>query len=177
LFVIPLGLDTFAVSAALGVAGVAPASRLRISLVLASFEAAMPLIGLFVGHATGHAIGTIADYLAIVILAAVGGWILFGEDEREKERVAQVEGSRGLALAALGLSVSLDELAVGFTIGLLHLPILTAVVLIGAQAFLLSQLGLRVGARLNETVREGTERIAGLALIGLALLLLVEQST
>lgn len=69
----------------------------------------------------------------------------------------------------LGLSVSLDELAVGFTLGLLRLPTLLVVVPIGVQAFVLSQLGLRLGARVGSDVREGAERLAGLGLIALGL--------
>jgi hypothetical protein len=41
--------------------------------------------------------------------------------------------------------------------------------------FLLSQLGLRVGSRLSEKFREGAERVAGIALLGLAAFLLVEH--
>ena len=48
----------------------------------------------------------------------------------------------GLVLVALGLSISLDELAIGFTIGLLHLSLWVAIVLIGAQAFIVAQPGL-----------------------------------
>lgn len=56
LFVLPLGLDTFAVSAALGVAGLPKQQRLKISLLPPDFEMAMPVIGLLIGHALGHAI-------------------------------------------------------------------------------------------------------------------------
>ena len=41
--------------------------------------------------------------------------------------------------------------------------------------FLSSQLGLRLGSRLDETLRERAEQLAGLALLGLAILLIVEQ--
>ena len=78
-------------------------------------------------------------------------------------------------LLALGIPISLDELASGFTIGLLHLSLWLAVVLIGLQAFLFAQVGLRLGARLNETLRERAEQLAGLALFGLAMLLGVEK--
>jgi len=78
-------------------------------------------------------------------------------------------------LLALGIPISLDELASGFTIGLLHLSLWLAVVLIGLQAFLFAQVGLRLGARLNETLRERAEQLAGLALVGLAMLLGVEK--
>jgi len=68
----------------------------------------------------------------------------------------------------LGLSISLDELAIGFGLGLLHLPTLAALGLIGrAQAFLVAQLGLRLGRRVGETVREGAETLAGVGLIAI----------
>jgi manganese efflux pump family protein len=175
LFVIPLGLDTFAVAAALGFAGLPRQQRLRVSLLMSGFETAMPIVGLLAGRGLGHAIGGSANYVAIALLAVLGVWMLVGND-REEARGVQLGCGRGLfAVLALGVSISLDELAMGFTIGLLHLSLRLAVVLIGCQAFLLAQLGLRVGARLAGNVREGVERLAGLALLGLALLFLVEK--
>ena len=175
LFVLPLGLDTFAVSAALGVAGLPKQQRLRISLLLTGFEMAMPAVGLFVGHALGQVIGTAADYLAAAALFALGAWMIVSEEEGEATRVSALVANSGLALLALGVSISLDELAMGFTIGLLHLSLVIAVILIGAQAFLVAQLGLRLGSRLGEGTREAAEKIAGLALIGLGVLILAEK--
>lgn len=175
LFVLPLGLDTFAVSAALGIAGLPPKQRLKISLLLSAFEMAMPIVGLLVGHGLGHAIGGLADYLAAAALFALAGWMLRSGEDDESARVAALVGNSGVAMVALGVSISLDELAIGFTIGLLHLSIVLAVILIGAQAFLVAQLGLRLGSRLGQSARENAERLAALALAGLGLLVLVEK--
>jgi putative Mn2+ efflux pump MntP len=176
LFVLPLGLDTFAVSAALGMRGLPARERLRVSLLMSGFEMVMPVIGLLLGHALGHVIGDAADYVAIAVLALLGIWMLVHEDDDESERVAELAAGDGPVVLALGISISLDELAMGFTIGLLHLNLWLAVILIGAQAFLFSQLGLRLGARLSETLRERAEQVAGLALLGLAVLLAVEKA-
>jgi manganese efflux pump family protein len=173
LFVLPLGLDTFAVAAALEMRGLPPRARLRVSLLMSSFE--MPVVGLLVGHALGKLVGDAAEYLAIGVLAVLGAWMLLHEDEAESEMVGQLASGHGPVLLALGLSISLDELAIGFTIGLLHLSLWLAVILIGTQAFLFAQIGLRLGARLNETLRERAEQLAGLALLGLAFLLVVEK--
>lgn len=175
LFVLPLGLDTFAVSAALGMRGLPRQQRLRVSALMSGFEMAMPLVGLVAGHALGHLVGSAADYIAVAVLALLGAWMLLHEEEDESERVAQIAGGHGLVLLALGVSISLDEFAIGFTIGLLHLSLWLAIVLIGAQAFLFAQLGLRLGAHLNETLRERAEQLAGLALLGLAVLFLTER--
>jgi manganese efflux pump family protein len=175
LFLLPLGLDTFAVSTALGVAGLPKQQRLKISLVLSGFEMVMPVIGLLVGQALGHAIGSAADYVAAATLIALGLWMLVNEEEDEAGKVSALVSNSGLALFALGVSISLDELAMGFTIGLLHLPIVWAVILIGAQAFLVAQLGLRLGARLGAAAGEAAEKVAGLAMIGLGIVVLVEK--
>jgi putative Mn2+ efflux pump MntP len=175
LFVLPLGLDTFAVAAALGMGGLPPQQRLRVSLVMSSFEMAMPVVGLLLGHALGHLVGGAADFVAIGLLALLGLWMVVHEEEDEGEKVAQLAGRQGLVLLALGISISLDELAIGFTIGLLHLSLWLAVVLIGAQAFLFAQIGLRLGAQLNATLRDRAEQLAGLALLALALLLGIEK--
>jgi manganese efflux pump family protein len=174
LFILPLGLDTFAVSAALGASRASKRERLRISLVLSGFEMAMPVIGLLLGRGLGSAIGSVADYIAIAVLAGVGAWMLVVEDD-ETDKLGELSSRHGLALVALGVSISLDELAMGFTIGLIGLSIWLAVSLIGLQAFLVAQVGLRLGARLSERSREAAEKLAGAALIGLAVLLLAEK--
>lgn len=170
--VLPLGLDTFAVAAALGVMGAE--RRFRISLLLSSFEAGMPLIGLALGVPLGRAIGGGADFVAIGVLLAFGLYTLIGSEAGE-ERLARFASLRGPAVLLLGVSVSLDELAIGFTLGLLRLPVVLVIALIAAQAFVLAQLGLRLGGRLSVRFREGAERLAGVALAGLAIALLVQK--
>lgn len=84
--------------------------------------------------------------------------------------------SAALALGGLTrrerLTVSLDEIAVGVTGGLLRVPVLLT---IGGQAFVVIQLGLRLGGRLSEGPREGAERLAGAVLPGLGLVLPAEH--
>ncbi len=175
LFVLPLGFDTFAVSAALGIRGLPARERLKASLVMSGFELVMPVIGLLLGHGIGTAIGAVADYVAAGALVVLGSWMLLSDEDGEAENVASLSQRGGLALIGLGISISLDELAMGFAIGLLHLPIVLAVILIGVQAFVVAQLGLRLGAQLGPAAREWAERLAGIALIGLAILIVVEK--
>jgi putative Mn2+ efflux pump MntP len=175
LFVLPLGFDTFAVAAALGVQGLPAKERLKASLLMSSFEMAMPVVGLLLGHGLGAAIGGVADYIAAAALLALGGWMLVADEGDEGEKISALSSRGGLALIGLGISISLDELAMGFTIGLLHLSIVLAVVLIGIQAFAVAQLGLRLGARLGEAAREWAEKLAGAALVALGILILAEK--
>jgi putative Mn2+ efflux pump MntP len=173
--ILPLSLDTFAVAAALGAVGVVPARRLRIALLFTAFEAGMPLVGLALGAPLGHAIGASADYVAVGVLIAFGIYTLLSGERDEPERLGTLGQLHGIGAILLGVSISLDELAVGFTFGLLRLPVVPVIVLIAVQAFVAAQLGLRLGARLSEHLRERAERLAGAALTALGVVLLVEK--
>ncbi len=74
-------------------------------------------------------------------------------------------------LLLTGLSVSLDELAVGFALGVLHVPLGPALIYIAIQAFALTFVGLLIGQRLGKRLGERAELAAGvvLALLGVAI--------
>jgi manganese efflux pump family protein len=164
--VLPLGLDTFATCAALAVGGLSAQRRMRTWMLFTAFEAGMPLVGLAIGRPLGSAIGSAANYVAIAVLLALAVHML---RETEDERAHSALPHRGgLVTVALALSASLDELAIGFTLGLLRLPVLPVIALIAVQAFLISQLGMLVGERIGERVRSGAVRLAGAALLLLA---------
>jgi putative Mn2+ efflux pump MntP len=169
LLVVPLGLDTLAAAAALGLRPAARRERVRVGAVLAGFEMAMPIVGLLAGRGLGHALGGTAESVAAGLLITVGVWMLLG-DERG---VAGAGELRGVPLVLLGLSVSLDELALGLVIGLVGVPLLPALVLVGIQAFVLSQVGFALGARIGGRLREGAERLAGAALVALGAAFLI----
>jgi manganese efflux pump family protein len=175
-FVLPLGLDSFAVAAAIGAVQLTTLrQRLRVSLVFMIFEGGMPLIGLGLGTALARGIGHVANYLAAAAVIAIGAWMLLAGEGDDEEKARHLTGSHGLALIALGISISLDELAVGFTIGLARLPLTAVIVAIAVQAFLAAQLGLALGARMGERWRERAEQVAGIGLILLGAYLVIEQ--
>jgi putative Mn2+ efflux pump MntP len=176
-FVLPLGLDSFAVAAAIGAAGkLTERDRWRIAGLFVVFEAGMPLIGLAAGAPLARAIGDTANYVAAGAVIAIGAWMLLhGESEAEEQKAERLISARGAAMLGLGISISLDELAIGFSLGLTHLPLIPVIVGIGVQAFLAAQLGLRLGTRVAERHREAAERLAGIVLVSLGLFLIIER--
>jgi putative Mn2+ efflux pump MntP len=164
--VLPLGLDTFAASAALGIGGLSTRERMRASLLFTAFEAAMPLVGLAIGRELENAIGTAADYVAIGVLLALAIHLLVGGEDRMEP--GSLLGRGIPASIVLGLSISLDELAIGFTLGLLRVPLVPVFALIALQAFIAAQVGMRVGQRIGQRVPERAEHVAGVVLAVLA---------
>jgi len=174
-FVLPLGLDSFAIAAALGTAALPAWQRWRISVIFVIFEAGMPLIGLAAGAPLAHAIGGIADYLAAAALLSVGAWMLLADDDSEAGKAKDLLSKRGIAVISLGLAISTDELAIGFSLGLTRLPAATVIAAIAVQALLASQIGLAIGGRIGERWRERAERLAGAALAALGAFLIISK--
>ena len=174
--VLPLGLDTFGVALALGIAGLPGDQRVRVALLFAGFEAAMPLVGVALGAPIGNAAGAAADYLAGAVLIGLGVYVLSSGKDEPDRALSLTEGGL-FGAVVLGVSISLDELAIGFSAGLLRLPLVPLVVAIAVQALAVTLLGVHLGSRVGERWRESAERVAGAALIALGSTLLILRAT
>jgi putative Mn2+ efflux pump MntP len=151
--ILPLALDTFALSAALGIAGIPPNRRFRTSLVLTGFEAGMPILGALAGAAVGEVVGKFAGWTAIAFLLIAGVLLLRpGDEEKEASRLKLLARAQGISLAA-------------------------AVIWIAVQAFVAAQPGMRIGHRVGEELRERAEKAAGGLLILMAIVLFLVRVT
>jgi putative Mn2+ efflux pump MntP len=164
LFVLSLGVDTLVVAASLGAAG--RGARLRLALAFAAAEAAMPLVGLVAGRVAGAAVGRVAPALGGLGLLALAIWLW--RYDRDDVALARPEAVAGWGVLVAALSISLDELAAGFSIGLVGVPVVLTLALVAAQSFAFTLVGLTYGARLRPYLGERAERAAAgaLALVG-----------
>jgi manganese efflux pump family protein len=105
----------------------------------------------------------------------VGVWMLVSGDDDE-DAAGRMAWAHGLAVIALGVSISMDELAIGFSLGLTRLPVVPVIVAIAVLALVASQLGLALGAAVGERFREHAEQVAAIALIALGGYLIAERA-
>lgn len=205
LFLLPLGLDTLGVSLGLGIKGSAMLPRnegarspaiplwLRSALLFALAETIMPLVGLAIGYTASVLISGIMNIIGALLLIAVGGWEVAEEIlERYRKRYAvqPLAGARKPARFSwrqqllLALSVSLDELAVGFSLGAFTARLgkgaavspLALCAYIGIQGLFMAVIGITSGSMLRRRLhwlQEWCEMISGMLLIGLGIWLLV----
>jgi putative Mn2+ efflux pump MntP len=162
-----LGIDNLLLSTAIGTSGVK--NRIRLSLIFACFEGLMPAIGLLAGTVLSTWIGDWAFLIGLLAMAGLGVYLLIEDDEEPPIG----EALKGWGLLLTGLSISIDELAVGVSFGLLDFPVWTTLAFLAIQAFVFTYLGLAFGAKLKPWLGEAAEKIAGVVLIAAALLLAV----
>ncbi|SEB45602.1 manganese efflux pump [Paenibacillus sp. GP183] len=169
--VLSLGIDTLLISTSLGV--IKTKGKLKIAVVFACAETIMPLIGLFIGKGAGQLVGNWASLIGGLLLIGVSIWLIFFEDEEEEEKLER--NLIGWTLIMTALSISLDELAVGFSIGLVGVPVALTIFLIALQAFFFTFLGLTFGSKFKPYMDEWSEKIAGLVLGLLGLWIIIES--
>jgi putative Mn2+ efflux pump MntP len=172
-----LGLDTFAVALGLGIKRLPRDRWLRIGLTFAVFEGLMPAVGLAIGRSLTTALGDVAAYAAGAILIALGAWEIreaFEHDDGDDGKAPDLSLTRSTVL--LGLSVSLDELAVGFALAVVGVSLVFALTYIALQALAVTFLGLAMGARLGKRLQERAELVAGVLLVVLGIGIVVTTS-
>ena len=174
---VSLGLDTLAVSIGVGVARLPRSAWLRLGLTFAAFEGGLPIIGLLVGRRLGPEIGDLATYLAAALLFVVGLLAIREalDDETAEPLLPPAMAWRPLVLT--GLSIGLDELGIGFSLGVLGVSLGPALAYLAVQAFALTLLGLFIGERTGERLGERAELASGIALIAIALALALNEAT
>jgi putative Mn2+ efflux pump MntP len=167
-----VGLDNFAAAIGIGLAGVDARTRLRVAVVFGLFEAGMPIVGLLIGHGVEHSFGRTTRYVGGALLVAAGLWILWEarhavEGDERTPQPGQQPMMR-LVLTALGLSI--DNLVVGFGLGVTKTPLALALIVFAVVSVGLSLAGLEVGRRLGARLQRRSDELAAVVLIAVGIL-------
>ena len=176
LFLVAVGLsmDAFAVSVCKGLS--VPKVQLKHSLIcglyFGLFQALMPLLGWLLGVQFQTMITSIDHWIAFVLLAIIG--INMIRESRDQEEEVDCSFTPR-AMLPLAVATSIDALAVGVTFAFLKVLILPAVTFIGVTTFLLSSVGVRVGAVFGARFRSGAELAGGVILVLMGLKILLEH--
>ncbi len=169
---IALSMDAFAVAVCYGLA--LGGNRLRAALLVGvffgGFQGLMPLLGGLAGSLLAALVAAAAPALAFVLLAAVGGKMLYDARRNDCPVIHRIAL---LPLTMLAIATSLDALAVGFSLTLLGLPILLPALCIGLTTFVIAAGGVWLGTLCGSRLQRAARAAGGLILILLGLRLLL----
>ncbi|HEY8741000.1 MAG TPA: manganese efflux pump [Candidatus Dormibacteraeota bacterium] len=156
------GLSNFGGAVGLGVLPLTRRHRLEILGSFVGMEILMPVLGLFVGSRTAVAVGARANLFAGIVLILIGVYTLW--ETRKETRDLEIPVKRR-TIILLAVALSLDNLVVGFGLGLLNAPVLLAAGFMGLSSLVLTVIGLELGKRLGKHLGERSELFSGLVLI------------
>lgn len=145
----------------------------------------VPLIGLNLGLVVGKFLGVWASRLGAVILAYIAvDFIIKGYRESRPRSYTFKEGKSIITqtndsyrenwgnMLLLGISVSIDALTVGFSLGTFKMPIFITVIIMGMVAAIMTLLGFLGGRMFSRLVGSYAQMAGGLVLAALAIKLL-----
>lgn len=162
---VSLALDAVSVSIAGGIEVTHAKAKhaLRVALFFGVFQAIMPLLGWFVGQTVTVIVTTSAPWIAFFLLSAIGIVMIREAREEEKEEKRSILSNKTLFL--LAIATSIDAFIVGISLGLIKIPLVLSVLIIGVITFVLSLVGFLFGSHLNRYFEGKLGIIGGVALI------------
>lgn len=166
------GLSNFGGAVGLGVLPITRRHRVEIALVFFAMEFLMPVLGLLLGARLAGGIGSRASLAAGLVLIGIGIYTLW-ETRRETRDLTIPIRRRTVVLLAIALS--LDNLVVGFGLGLLGAPVAVAAGFMGLSSLVLTIIGLELGRQLGKRVGERAELFSGSVLIAAGIFVLIHR--
>ncbi len=172
-----LSMDAFAVSVCKGLS----AGRVKVKHMLCAgawfgaFQAAMPLLGYFLGASFHAYIESFDHWIAFVLLALIGANMLREAFSEEAEKPA--DASFGVkTMFIMAVATSIDALAVGIALAMEEKTnIWLSIAVIGGVTFAFSAAGVKLGSVFGEKYEKKARAAGGVILILIGLKILLEH--
>ena len=165
-----LSLDNFRASIALGTLPFSRGRAVQVALTFGLLDGLGPLAGVLLGRYFGQAIGPIADHVGPAVMGVYGLYLL----ARALRTEAPEELDNPWALLGIPLSLSLDNLLAGTSLGLLGFPPVLSATTFAAITALMSFVGLYLGRAAGRLIPIRSDLLSGIALIIMAIVLALE---
>ena len=174
-----LAMDAFAVSVTNGMCyrHLGKKQAVATSVTFGVFQAGMTAIGYFAGRFMSEAIARFDHWIALILLGAIGGSMLF-EAVREIRHPHLCDPNKDFSLRVLliqGVATSIDALAVGIGLAVLQTDIWQAAALIGLITLLVSYLGCLLGKKFGEWLGSSAKILGGFILIIIGVKIFLEH--
>lgn len=171
-----LAADAFTVSVTSGllIQRIKLNKALKIALFFGGFQALMPILGWLIGLSFREWIVEIDHWVVFGVLGYIGGKMIYeavwGDDETVAFNPLEFYTLLGLAIAT-----SIDALATGLGLAVIHTSIFMAAALIGIITFTLSLIGVFLGHKLGDILSTKADIVGGVILIAIGSRILWEH--
>ncbi|MDF2717780.1 MAG: putative rane protein [Paenibacillus sp.] len=168
---IALGMDAFSLGIGIGLRGIRLLDIVKISFVIGVFHIIMPLMGMFMGQYVGSLLGNVATMTGGALLVLLGAHMIFSSFKGPEMPSFDHRTLWGLLFFAL--SVSVDSMSVGVSLGLFATDLLFTVLMFGAFGGAMSVFGLLLGRKAGNWIGEYGEALGGVILLAFGIRFLI----
>ena len=162
-----LSLDNFRVSIVLGTVPFGVRRVVQVAVMFGLWDGVMPLVGLLLGGYVGESLGPVAEIVGSIALGGYGLYLLVSALRNPEPD----ELDHPWALFGIPLSLSLDNLLAGASLGLLGFSPVFSATVFGVTTAVMSVCGLFLGRALGRLIRIRADLLSGVALIIAAIVL------
>ena len=136
---------------------------LKIALAFGIFQAVMPIIGWFTSLSFRELFVQTNHWIAFSLLAIIGGKMIYETFQTETE--TKFNPLDNYTLIGLAIATSIDALAVGLSLSVLKISILSTAALIGIITFALCFISVYLGHKWGNRCKFKLEIVGGIILI------------
>lgn len=175
LIAVALAMDSFSVSIANGLATkkFKTANAIKIGAFFGFFQAIMPIIGWYAGAHILDLISEFDHWIAFFLLAGIGLRMVYESVKQDSKSIIRSFSLKVLLM--LSIATSIDALAVGLSLFVLNVSIMTLAIATGIITFTLSFFGVYLGNKFDSLLRNKVEALGGIILIIIGLRILLEH--
>ena len=148
-------------SIALGTVPFGLKRAVQVALTFGLWDAIMPLVGLLIGREIGEAVGNVAEMVGAAALGGYGLYLVISALRNPEPE----ELDHPWALFGIPLTLSLDNLFAGASLGILGLSPLFSAAVFGVITAVMSLVGLQLGRAAARLVRIRPDLLGGVTLI------------
>ena len=172
---ISLAMDAFAVSICKGLSmkKMNWKKAVIIGLYFGIFQALMPTLGYFLGSGFDNLVTSIDHWIVFILLFFIGLNMI--EDSFSKETENNNDNIDFKTMLILALATSIDALAVGVTFAFLRTNIFIPLIFIGIITFAMSFLGVKIGNKFGDRLKNKSEKLGGIILILMGIKILLDH--
>ena len=169
-----LSMDAFAVAVCKGLSlkKITPKNAVTVALYFGIFQGVMPVIGYFLGSTFSRYVTKFDHWIAFGLLLIIGGKMIYDSVKGNESADDKLDVKTMLLLA---VATSIDALAVGITFAFLEANIFVSASIICAVTFALSLLGVLIGKKFGEKLKNKAEIAGGVVLILIGVKILLEH--
>ncbi|GGE05342.1 putative manganese efflux pump MntP [Marinithermofilum abyssi] len=165
---IALGMDAFSLGIGMGMRGLLKRQIVIVSSAIGLFHMLMPLLGIGVGRFLSVHVENIAVMVGGGLLCFLGINMLV-HSIRGGEDPVVLDVTTLWGVLFFSLSVSLDSLSAGLSLGLFDADVILAVLLFGMMGGLMGGIGMWLGRNMGTWIGVYGEAVGGLILLFLGL--------